>query len=71
MGSSDHSVNISKVYSSVYNRIGIPIHNILSPVLTGTYNIYLSVDMISVYLKVAMHQWSVLSPLLFAGCCPH
>ena len=27
--------------------------------------IYLSADIISVYLKVAMHQGSVLSPLLF------
>ena len=28
-------------------------------------HIYLSIDIISVYLKVAMHQRSVLSPLLF------
>ena len=27
--------------------------------------IYLSIDIISIYLKVAMHQGSVLSPLLF------
>ena len=32
---------------------------------TFSYHIYLSIDIISVYLKVAMHQESVLSPLLF------
>ena len=32
---------------------------------TFSNHIYLSIDIISVYLKVAMHQWSVLSPLLF------
>ena len=30
------SFDILKVYSSVYNRIGIPIHTIPSPVLPGT-----------------------------------
>ena len=41
---------------------------------TSYNHIYLSVDIISVYLKVAMHQGTVLSPLLFAvvmdRCCP-
>ena len=32
---------------------------------TFSNHIYLSVDIISVYLKVVMHQGSVLSPLLF------
>ena len=32
---------------------------------TFSNHIYLSIDIISVYLKVAMHQRSVLSPLLF------
>ena len=32
---------------------------------TFSNHIYLSIDIISVYLKVAMHQGSVLSPLLF------
>ena len=32
---------------------------------TLSNHIYLSIDIISVYLKVAMHQRSVLSPLLF------
>ena len=32
---------------------------------TFSNDIYLSVDIISVYLKVSMHQWSVLSPQLF------
>ena len=33
---------------------------------TFSSHIYLSVDIILVYLKVVMHQGSVLSPLLFA-----
>ena len=32
---------------------------------TFSNHIYVSIDIISVYLKVAMHQGSVLSPLLF------
>ena len=32
---------------------------------TFSNHIYLLIDIISVYLKVAMHQRSVLSPLLF------
>ena len=32
---------------------------------TCSNHIYVSIDIISVYLKVAMHQGSVLSPLLF------
>ena len=31
---------------------------------TFSNHIHVSIDIISVYLKVAMHQWSVLSPLL-------
>ena len=34
---------------------------------TFSNRIYISADIISVYLKVGMHQWYVLSPLLFAG----
>ena len=34
---------------------------------TFSNHIYLSVDIILVYLKVVMHQGSVLSPLLFGG----
>ena len=33
---------------------------------TLSSHIYLSVDIISVYVNVGMYQWSVLSPLLFA-----
>ena len=36
MGSNDHFVDILSVYSSVYNRIGIPIHTIPSPGLLST-----------------------------------
>ena len=36
MGSSDHFDDIFYVYSSVYNRIGIPIHKISSTVIPGT-----------------------------------
>ena len=32
---------------------------------TFSNHMYLSIDLVSVYLKVAMHQGSVLSPLLF------
>ena len=33
---------------------------------TFSNHVYLSLDMILVYLKVGMNQWSVFSPLLFA-----
>ena len=43
--------------------------SIASPTIyysTFSNHIYLSVDIIWVYLKVAMNQWSVSSPLLFS-----
>ena len=33
---------------------------------TFSNHVYLSLDIILVYLKVGMNQWSALSPLLFA-----
>ena len=44
--------SLSKSISSIYSS-------------TFSNHVYLSADIISVYLKVAMHQGSVLSPLLF------
>ena len=68
-----------------YYRIGIPIFLIILTfilhfflakirlcqflVLPFSNDIYLLGDIILVYLKVGMHQWSILSQLLFALSC--
>ena len=59
MGSNDHFVDILYVYSSVYNRIGIPIHTTPAPVLPCTnvfsFDLYSSVILSSLLFVVVMN----------------